>query len=329
MAGNKDQKLKLLYLMKIFNELTDEDHRLTAADLIDRLNEYGVVCERKSIYTDIDRLREFGLDILYSGESPRGYYCISDGGFELPELKLLVDAVQSSRFITRKKSEELIHKLERLTNRNHAAELRRQLHMLGVSKSTNESVYYTVDTLYEAIAKNLQVEFNYFDYDMDKQNVLRHGGEKYVVSPYAMIWDNENYYLAAYHARYGGIATFRVDKMCSARVTGLAREKQKEYAHFDPAGQAKQRFSMFGGEEMSVRLEFDKDLVGVVMDRFGDDVDIRKSTPDSFCVRVSAQVSPVFYSWLFQFGGRVKILSPDKLKDSYREYIKNVLELYD
>lgn len=326
MAKSPNQKLKLLYLMKILQEKTDENHRLTVPQLIEELNRYGISPERKSVYDDIDALRLFGLDIENAKGKNSGYY-ISSRTFELPELKLLVDSVQASKFITHKKSLELIKKLEGFASSYEAQLLQRQVFVANRIKTMNESIYYNIDAIHSAIAGNRQISYKYFEYDIKKERQYKHCGGRYRISPLALSWDDENYYMLGFDSEAGIIKHYRVDKMEGIEVTDTAREGLKEFETFDMAVYSKKVFSMFGGVEENVKLQFDNGLIGVVIDRFGKDVMVEPEDERHFIVRENLFVSQQFYGWLCSFGGKAKILAPKQVKDAFKQYVQSVLEV--
>ena len=234
MAKSANQKLKQLYLLKILSECTDETHAMTTKQLIDKLAEYQVTAERKSIYSDIEALNQMGYDIL-NGKSKEHYgYYMASRDFELPELKLLVDAVQSSRFITEKKSRELIAKLEKLCSKYDAGKLQRQVYVTDRLKAENEGIYYAVDGIHEAIQRDRQISFRYYEWDADKTMRFKRDGKRYVVSPYLLVWNDANYYLVAFEKESSMIRHYRVDKMNDLRVEKEARLGGAEYRAFSP-----------------------------------------------------------------------------------------------
>ncbi len=312
------QKLKILYLMKILLERTDEDHALTMSELIEALEEFGISAERKSLYADIDALREYGLDVEVKRGKTVGYY-VASRLFELPELKLLVDAVQSSRFITRKKSGELIQKLSGMASVYEAMQLRRQVYVANRIKTRNESIYYNIDAIHSSILKNCRITFQYFDWTPDKTRRLRHDGMWYSVSPWALTWDDENYYLIAYDSACGAIRHYRVDKMQKITPVREMRDGREVFEDFDMAVYSRQTFGMFGGEQTCVVLRCADELAGVVIDRFGQDVSIRRAGEGIFETTVNVFTSPNFLSWVMSFGGRMTIVSPeDVVEDLHR-----------
>lgn len=328
MARSSNQKLKLIYLLKILNEHTDEKHALSAAELIERLKAYDVSAERKSIYSDIEALQNIGYDIIKSrGKDNSGFYMASRD-FELTELKLLVDAVSSSRFITEKKSKELIAKLEKLCSKHEASALSRQVFVSDRVKTDNESIYYVVDGIHEAILLNSKISFHYSEWDENKELKLRRNGEAYVVSPYLLVWTDENYYLVAYE-NDKGIRHYRVDKMSDLTVLNEKREGRSEYRSFSPGSFAKKNFAMFAGEETTVTIECDPSLVGVMIDRFGKGISIRKVAADKIRIRTDVVVSPMFFGWLAGLRGQAKIVSPEDVRKEACEYMENIVNSWN
>ena len=309
------QKLKILYLMRILLTQTDEAHPLTVNELISGLSGYGVAAERKTIYDDIEALRLFGIDIVMEKTKTYGYY-VAERDFELPELKLLADAVQSSKFITEKKSMQLIKKLEGLASSNDAWKLKRQVFIQNRVKSMNESIYYSVDTLHEAIAEGRKISFKYFDYNIKKERVFRRSGARYVVSPIVLSWSEENYYLIAHSDEREGLSHYRVDKMSG--VKKLDEDRSGAVAGFNLADYSKKVFGMFGGEEADVKLRMHVSLAGAAIDQFGKDIIMVADGEQHFSVTVRVALSPVFYGWLFQFGELCEVLSPQALIDELR-----------
>lgn len=326
MAKGPRQKMKLLYLMKILLERTDEEHLMTIPQMVEALAEYGIGAERKSLYDDLETLRTFGLDIECRRSRNFGYY-VASRTFELPELKLLVDAVQASRFITHKKSEQLIKKIESLTSAGQTRQLERQVYILNRVKTMNESIYYNVDEIHRAISEERQISFLYSEYKLDKKLHPRRDGERYTVSPYLLLWNDGYYYLVAYYERYGGLSHFRVDKM--AKIS-LEPERRIEMGQkLEPAEYANRMFGMFGGDVQGIVMEFDESLVGVVVDRFGRDVPISSAKDGKFTAHLKVAVSPAFFSWVFQFGGKAKIISPPSVAAKLQQAAKETLQLYE
>ncbi len=334
MPKSPNQKMKPLLLQRILLERTDEDHGLTVPELIALLEEEGVAAERKSVYSDLQTLADFGLDIVKRKESGKVVYYVGARTFELPELKLLVDAVQSSRFITHKKSNQLIQKVEGFASRYQAQQLQRQVFVANRVKTMNESTYINVNKIYEAIAANRRITYRYRDWAFrdgaaggyEKQ--FRRQGKTYRVSPWSLCWADERYYMIGFDSEAGLIKHYRVDKMLGIALTDEPRDGQEHFEHFDMAVYTRQVFGMFGGNEQTVTLRFENRLLGVVLDRFGEDVPIRREDADTFQVRVRVAVSPQFLSWVFSFGGGARIVSPAAVADTMREQLASVMKQY-
>ena len=332
MAGKEragdNQKLKMLYLLKIFSEETDDLHPLTMPEIISKLAAYGVNANRKTLYLDFEELRNFGVDIISNKVGHDCYYNIGSRDFELPELKLLVDSVQSSKFITDRKSTELIKKLESLVSKHEGKQLQRQVVISGRVKAMNESIYYNVDKLHEAIGSGCQIRFKYFQWNVNKQMELRKDGAWYQVSPWALMWDDENYYLVAYDAGDGKIKHYRVDKMLSISVTKEKRLGQEQFKRFDMPRYTKSLFGMYGGEIVKVTLEARNDMVGVIIDRFGKDILIAPVDSERFRVNVDVSMSNQFLGWIMAVGDGVKIVGPAAVVEKMREEVRRLAEQY-
>lgn len=327
MPKSENQKQKLLYIAQYLMENTDENHAVSTPQLIEYLNSQGIKAERKSIYNDIDTLNDFGMDIIRSDEH-RGGYMLASRPFELAEVKLLVDLVQSSKFITEKKSRELITKLETLTSKYDAKAMRRQVEIVGRSKTHNETIYYNVDMVHTAISKNVKIRFHYFDWDVNKNMKLRHDGAWYEVSPWRLTWDDENYYLMAFDEKTNAIRFYRVDKIVDIALTENPREGKEAFEHLDMAEFSKKTFGMFAGEEKTVRLRCENSLTGVIIDTFGTDVALRPDGENHFIARAEVVVSSQFFAWLAGLGARVEIISPDEVREEYKTYLTNIISCY-
>ncbi len=327
MAKNSGQKLKLLYIIKILSEDSDESHVISTKALIEKLALYGVSAERKSIYDDIARLQDFGYDILQTDNRNGGGYYMASRQFELAELKFLVDAVQSTRFITQKKSAELIKKLECLTSKHDAKKLQRQVYVAGRVKTDNESIYYTIDALHRAIQENKQIAFSYMEWNSRKELVPRKNGKDYVVSPWTLICKDENYYLAAFDEEAQLMKHYRVDKMAHISVLEKDRAGAKQYEKWNPAEYVNKTFGMYGGTTEDVALVFPEHLIGVVLDRFGKDIPVRREN-DKIRARVKVVVSPPFFGWLASVGKEIRIVSPQWVRTDYKNWLEALLKEY-
>lgn len=322
MPRQSQQRRKLLVIKDFLERESDEQHPVTMAQIIAELARRGIPAERKSIYLDLEALREHGMDIIMVREGQLTGYFLGKRAFELPELRLLVDAVQSSRFITYKKSLELISKLERLTSVHLAQQLHRGVSVWQRIKSMNESIYYNVDEIQTAMAEDQQITFQYFDYNVQRQRVWRRGGALYRVSPYGLHWDNENYYMIAYEPNAGQLRHYRVDRMAQIRLEGSRREGDPSLRELNMAQYTSRVFSMYAGEEASVQLRFDCQLVNAVIDRFGKEVPLTPDGEAHFTTRVTVVVSPQFFGWLCGFGDQVQILHPVEVAAQYKTHLR-------
>ena len=324
MAKSAGQKLKLLYIVKLLAESTDENHPASTADIIAYLEANGIHSERKSIYDDIARLIDFGYDIIQVHSRFGGGYYMAGREFELAELKLLVDAVQSSRFITTRKSRSLIKKLELLAGKHDAGKLQRQVYVAGRIKTENESIYYSIDNIHRAIQENKQISFQYMDWNLKKQLVPREKEQRFV-SPWALIWREENYYLAAFDSVDQIVKHYRVDKMGQVKVLDEKREGMEQFSKTDPAIYTNQTFGMYGGVQETVTLQFPNRLVGVVLDRFGREADIRPMTDRIFRIRTKVVVSGQFFGWLAGVGREAVIVSPVSVREQYQAWLSDIV----
>ncbi len=327
MPKSCNQKMKLLCLMQILLEQTDETHPLTAAALIAELSRRNIRAERKTIYDDIETLRLFGMDVVNRKSPPAGYF-VASRRFELPELKLLVDTVQASRFLTARKSGELIRKLEQLASRHEARQLQRQVTVAGRIKTMNESIYYNVDKIHEAILSDVRISFQYFECTPDKEDRPRHHGRLYQISPHTLLWDNENYYMLGYDSEAHKVKHYRVDKMLQIRLLKDRRDGKDLFQDFNPADFSRMTFGMFAGQKQLLRLRFENRLAGVVIDRFGKDVSLQPDEDGHFIARVPVTVSSQFFGWLCGLGTGAVILSPESVVTEYRAFLQALLAQY-
>jgi len=328
MAGDLSPKLKILYLMKILLERTDETHEITMPEIIKALSAYGISAERKSLYSDIELLREYGLDVVGEQHDRAYYYHIGNRQFELAELKLLVDSVQSARFITEKKSNALIKKIEGLASKHEASMLQRQVFVGERVKSENEQILYNIDTLHNAIANNSKITFQYFNWNVEKKMELRHDGAIYEMSPWALTLSDENYYVVCYDAQIDQIKYFRVDKMVHISLTNEPREGLERFRSFDIAAYAKKRFRMYDGEECMVKLLCKNSYAGVVIDRFGSDVSMRKTDEEHFVVNVNVAASDQFIAWVLSMYEGIKVVEPENVINRIKEMVTAIQKQY-
>ena len=324
----ENAKMSILYLLEILWKETDPEHMLNANDLIDKLAEqHGMVCSRKTIYSDISRLTEFGIDIRQIKGSNPGYY-IGERSFELAELKLLVDAVQSSKFITADKTASFIKKLEGLTSEHDAKYLNRQIYIYNRAKTVNETIYTNVDVIHQAISDNLQISFRYCEWTLKKVLTPKKNGAIYTVSPWALVWDDENYYMVAYDEEAGKIKHYRVDKIQDMEITNISRVGRRSFEDFDLGIFSKKTFGMYGGEDTRVTLRCRNNLVGVIIDRFGRDVMLIPSGDEHFRTTVLVSVSKQFFGWVTGIGEDIEIAGPPEVRAEYSKYIQEIRDKY-
>ncbi len=323
-----NQKQKMLYLVKIFSEETDDNHYITMPEIIQKLAAYGVNADRKTLYQDFEELRRFGLDIISEKDGRNYYYYLGSRDFELPELKLLVDSVQSAKFITDKKSDQLIKKLESLVSRYEGSQLHRQVIISGRVKTMNESIYYNVDKIHAAIGADRQIRFKYFDWNLKKEMEPRYGGRWYQLSPWALMWDDEKYYLVAYDSKHETIIHYRVDKMTQIGILDEKREGHEAFRKFNIAHYTNTLFGMYAGDETKVTIEAENRLVSVFIDRFGKDIIIAPIDDDHFRTTVTVAVSKQFFGWIMAIDGDVRVVAPDSVVRQIKEEIERLAEKY-
>ena len=323
MAKTYGQSQKTLLIEKILMERTDEEHKLSAEDISRILEEEhaGLTAERKAIYRYIEALKETDIDVCHDAD---GYF-IAGRTFELPELKLLVDAVQSSKFITEKKSAELIKKLGTLASTHQAKSLRRHVHSFGRIKSMNESIYRSIDGIHNALLENRQISFLYYDWNEKKEKTYHHNGELYRVDPMLLCWDDEKYYLIARDTEQDKVKHYRVDKMERIRVTDDV-SKVKRLTDEEISRYTDRHFGMFGGDTVKVVLKCRNNLAGVIIDRFGKDVSFRDSGDGYFSATVEVAESKIFFTWILNFSGDITISSPAGVKDRFKAFVREAYE---
>ena len=314
-------KDRTLYVLKYLWKNTDEDHPATVSDILAALEAENIKVERHALISDIEQLTEFGIDIVCVKSSPNRYF-IGQRSFELPELKLLVDAVESSRFISASQSGSLVSKLYDMASVHQASELNRHLYIDGRVKSDCKTLYYTVDLIHKAINEQMRIRFKYIEYTAEKKKTYKHGGCIYEFSPYAMLWHNDCYYVLGYSERHGKIVKFRVDRIAKAEPTELSAKAVP--ADFDPVSYLKNIIAMYDGKMEKVRLKCEADMMKVIIDRFGKDV-FTEPCDDGFVAEVKVSVSPTFFGWVFGFAGKIKIVSPQSVAAEYKKALKKAI----
>lgn len=327
MAGQGRQKLKILFLERILETQTDEKHPMTVAEMITELGKLGIQAERKSIYDDLETLRCAGMDIVTVKGRGSGYY-VGARRFELAELKLLADIVQSSQFLTQRKTDGLVRKIESLSSVHEARNLRRQVYVRGRIKAMNESVYYNVDELSHAIEADRVIHFQYLTYSLNREQRLRRDGQIYEVSPYALIWDRDRYYLLGWEQSSGLFKHFRVDKIVNIVVLNRERSGKTEFEQLNLSDYSHSFFGMYSGDRRLVWIRFANSLVGPVIDRFGRDIPLLVEDEEHFSVGVEV-VSPQFYAWLFAYGEDAEILEPSDVREEMKRRLRATADKYE
>lgn len=322
-AGYK-QKLKLMYLSKLFEDETDEQHPLTVYELIDMLGELGINATRKTLSEDIALLCDFGMEILSCQVGKAKGYYLASREFEVPELKLLADAVSSARFITEKKSRVLIKKLEALAGKYSGQDIRRSVYISNRVKSENELIYISVDIIQRAIREKKKLKFRQFDYDVRKRRKYREGER--TISPYALTWSDGNYYVVGYYEKYEGLSNFRVDRMSDLSIPDEKSEKMPQ--DFDLTGYMNTTFSMFSAVDRDVKMRFDASLVNVVLDKFGGSAILVPEGDNAFIINTKVKPGPTFYGWIFQFGSKAEIISPPDVRREFKKMAAAVTRTY-
>lgn len=321
------QKTRVLHVLNILLKYTDEEHLINVSKIQTELSRLGITCDRKAIYDDILTLEEFGYDILKKKGTGGGCAIISRD-FELAELKLLCDAVQASKFITERKSKALSRKISSLTSVHQAKNLNRQIYFSNNLKAENEGIYYNVDFIHNAISRNRKVSFQYFEYTINKEKRLRNNGESYVISPLVLVWDDENYYMIGYDGNTDIKKHFRVDKMQNIEVLDTLRDTKGITDETELNEYSKKTFGMFGGTETLVSLRCSNSLIGVIIDRFGRDINIIKDGERHFRISTRINISPQFFSWIFGLEDKIQIISPQSVVEKFVLHAKTVLLKY-
>lgn len=327
MAGAA-QKLKILHLLRILETQTDDEHGLTGPQIIEKLAELGTEIERKTLYRDLDALREFGYDVQkYHRHTVE--YGLASRDFEDGELRLMADAVQSSRFLTKRKSDKLVKEIAKLGSMQLADDLRKQIHVEGRIRTQNESVFYNLDAIQRAITAKKKVEFQYFKHDENKNRVLQHDGEKYCETPVQLMYMDDCYYLIVWNDKHSGFANYRVDRMLRINVSAEEATRNEQIATFDVAKYRQRVFGMFNGEAIPVTLRVRACAMSAVVDRFGKDVACAPLQEGECRVSATVMKAPTFFGWLTQFGTDVVIEAPESLRKAYAEHLHTVLGSYE
>ena len=327
MAGLSRQKQKLLIMKRLFEERTDENHAITGAKLIEYLNQYGIKAERKTIYDDIKILTDSGMEIETTKIGHSNAYYLSGRTFQDEELFILADAVASSKFLTQKKSKDLIKKIQSLTSDYKSKELRRSIYVNGRTKTFNEHIYYVINKIQDGIFNNFDIRFKYYEYNIDKQRQLKHGGETYTVSPYIMVWENENYYLVCYCSKHKKICRYRIDRMTQVTITETPRKELTDEEKAEVTN-LQSVYHMYGGEFENVQIEFNNSLINAVIERFGDKIICHRNSENTFYINQEVQIAPAFWGWLFQFGNKARLLGPERVVQQAKSVLDEIKSCY-
>lgn len=324
MARENFRKVKLLKLLEMLQQNSDEQHPMSTSSIIARLEQMGIPCDRRTLAQDIATLSDLDYEIMTSTVGHEKAYYVEDRNFSIPELKILIDAVHASSFITAKKSDELIAKIASLAGSHRAEVLTRSMVAFNTRKHSNEKIFYIVDELESAILRRKKVLFRYFDLNENGERVYRRDGHRYVVEPVALVFNEDNYYLTCYSSRHDSISKYRVDRMDSVQIIDDPCSEKAMALRDQVAAYTEQAFKMFGGQAEDVVLEFDRSLIGAVYDRFGEGTKMMTTSSSKCIASVKVQVSPVFWGWLFQFAGEMQILSPAHLIEEYKSRCRQI-----
>ncbi len=332
MSDSGYTKLKLLFIKEYLEKYSDENHPIGVEEILSMLGGHGIECERKSVYSDIKALKEYGVDIT-SVRSPKSGYCVCSRDFQLPELRLLIDAVQAANFITAKKSKELITKIATLCSESQGKALERQVYITSRAKRTNEEIYYHIDSVSRAIQMCRKIRVVYRKMRLGKNDGIEYEDREHIISPYAMIWNNDHYYLVGNNRKYDNLMHMRIDRMIKVEILeeGIRpfREVSPYKNFFDSADYSKKTFNMFSGEAESVSMSCHSSLLDEMIDRFGDECIIRSESSERFVFSTTCVVSDGFVSWVMQFGSKVEVLRPTSLKERICEKAKEICTLYN
>ncbi len=326
MAKENWQKLKLVKLIELLRQESDEEHPLSTNVLCSRLAEMGYPCDRRTLSKDIAVLNDNGMEVLWKWVGKEKGYYVEDRSFSVPEIKILIDAVQAASFITEKKTAELVDKIANLGGTHKAEIIKSNLVCFNARKHHNENIYYNIDAIESAIQNHKKIIFRYFDLNADGERVYRRQGHHYVVEPVALVFNEDNYYVVVFSGRHDGTANYRVDRMDDVECIDEDISDRAVKLRGSMGEYTKQAIKMYGGTPQIIRLEFDSTLVGAIYDRFGENIEMKDVGNERYSATARVQLSPTFWGWLFQFGQNIKILSPDSLREEYRQKIEKLLD---
>lgn len=328
MGKQNFSKIKLLKIWEMLKQDTDEQHSLTTNQIIEKLKLAGIECDRKTLYQDIATLNAYGYEIIQRRGQHNNSYYVVDRSFDVPELRILIDAVQAASFITEKKTAEFIDKISALGGSNRAEILKKNIVEFNTAKHTNENIYYSIDKIDEAILSERKIIFKYFDYDLHGNRVFRKDGHRYVANPIIMVFSNDNYYLVCYHDNHTTLTNYRIDRMTEVSVLDTPINKDARPKGIDLCNYRKQVFSMFGGEQTAVTLETTPDLIDVVFDKFGEQTKITEIGNNKIQFTAEIQISNMFFGWCCSFGEKMKIVAPQEIKEQFTEYLNRLCQNY-
>lgn len=324
MPQNSEQKIKLLILYELLKENTDEDNPMTTQEIVSALKDRGITVSRKTLYNDIDILNEYGFDVVCDRQRSNKYF-VGERKFERPEVQMLLSAVGAANFLSDKKTKMLLYKLSELLGPQQAQQVIETISVSG-AKHSNEVIYYSIDSIITALLSKKQLSFLYFDYGINGERIYRKERERYILNPLGMVFSDNNLYFVGFHEKYETPTNYRVDRMDEVKVEEKTVADVKQYKNFDLNTYTKSQFEMYGGKQVDVSLIFPKDLLGIAIDRFGENIKPIITDNDEYIVNVSVQVSKMFFAWLTTFEGRVMIKSPLTVTNQYKTFIKNIAE---
>lgn len=329
MGKENFSKIKLLKIWEILKQESDENRPMTTGQIIERLSDSGITCDRRTLYADIATLNSFGYEVVtQKGQHSNSYYIV-DRSFDVPELRILIDAVQAASFISPKKTEELTNKIAALGGSYCADILKKNIVEFNITKHNNEQIYYSVNAIENAILSGKKIKFQYFDLNEKQERKFRKSGEKYLVNPVTMVFSNDNYYLIGYHDNHDGVTTYRIDRMLNAEISEDSININAKPKSLNISQHRKQSFSMYSGKMEVVRFEADRDMIDIVFDKFGEDTQIAVLNEEKISFSAAVQISPIFFGWCFSFGKKLKIISPVSIRNEIEEYIQKLISLYN
>ncbi len=330
--GKELNKIKLLFLHDIFTRQTDKDHVYSANELCDLLLEYGISCERKSIYSDIDALKEYGMDIVNVRSPKRGYY-LNERKFDTAEVRLLIDAVQAAKFISSRKTKALIYKIGNLLSEFQEEELREQIYVESSFKSEKEDLYEIIKLLDNAIKRSKQVQITYAKRKLENRYLKKSEGKVFLINPYSLLWSNDHYYLVCNNDKYSNLMHLRLDRISDVKLLDSASKhfsKVSKYTEkFDTADYSNKIFNMFTGESGEIELCCDNRIIDDILEKFGEEIPLKIFDENHFVFKADVELSNGLISWIMQYGSDIKVLSPKKLSEAIVEKTKEILSVYE